>query len=526
MQSIVVHDWIANHAAQTPNALALIDHFSGRRLTYADLDRRLEGISKYLLEGLTLSRGARVASLALNSTNVLELQFACARAGMIFVPLNTRLAVPELEAILDDCGVSAIFFDNDFASVAENLCFARSIPAIFMDENGQNGPFELAASIQSGETKPRSYDPDETWSLIYTSGTTGQPKGVKLSFRMALFNALNYALTTRLSPESHGLGILPMFHTSGLNLPANPCLYFGACVTITRKWDAAAVLTLLENRDNAITHVFGVPTNFLMMQQLENFPSVSLSHLTSIAVSGAPMPLYLIEEYLRKGVEIQQGFGMTETGPLVTMLNSSKVREKVGSSGVPVMHAEVKVCREDGSDVDRGEAGELAVKGPAVTLGYWNRDEETAKVFRDGWFRTGDIGYQDDEGYFYIIDRSKNMFISGGENVYPAEVEQVLNSHPDVIEAAVVGVEDDKWGEVGCALVVASRQLDNSELVAYCRQRLAGYKVPKHVLFEAELPKNATGKISRVGLNDVVVQRLSSGSIREKELVYGSDRRN
>lgn len=502
MTEIAIYDWIASHAKSQPHKCALVDDVSGRSFSYAELDRRVGALAAFMIDALGIAPGDRVATLGHNSSNILEVQFACMRVGALFVPLNVRLAAPELVEVLRDCGARLVLHDRDFHALAGQVAQAAGALPLEMNEWGHSCPYEdaIATSIPRG---PRSGGTlDETWTLIYTSGTTGRPKGVLISYQMVLYHAVNYGFSTGLTRDSHGLTFLPMFHTSGLNLPANPALHAGATVTVMRRFDPERALALMARTQTPVTHTFGVPANYLFMRQLPAFAKADLSNVRSLGVGGAPMPIPLLQVYADKGVTMQQTFGMTETGPTVTILSAERGFDKLGSAGLPVVHVETLVADGDGVAVKAGEIGELCVRGPSITTGYWNRPAETASAFRDGWFRTGDMARQDEDGYFYIVDRYKNMYISGGENVYPAEIERVLEKLEGVVEVTVLSEPDEKWGEVGHAFVVSdpARTLTEDQILKYCRSEIAGYKVPRYISFTASLPRNATGKVDRIRL--------------------------
>jgi len=504
-----MYDWAAKHASSHPDKIAFVDDHSSRTFTYHQLDRRIEAVAAWLRHGRSVRAGDRVATLAHNSTNVLEVQFACQRIGAIFVPLNVRLAAAELARILADCGASILLHDSEFAEVAAALSDAEGTQIALMHERGEVGDYQDAIDHPDELGQPHRNLLQDCWALIYTSGTTGRPKGVMITYEMVLFHAINYGFSTALTSESHGLTFLPMFHTSGLNLPANPCVLAGSRLTVMRRFDPARALRLLSG----CTHVFGVPANYLFMQQLDAFGAADLKNLCSVGVGGAPMPIPLLKAYAEKGAGMQQTFGMTETGPTVTILSAERSFDKLGSAGLPVTHIDVRLVGEQGEDVERGSMGELWVRGPSITPGYWNRVEENERAFVDGWFRTGDMLRQDEDGYYYVVDRCKNMYISGGENVYPAEVERVIERLPDVQEVAVIAEPHAKWGEVGHAAIVAASgaALTGEYILAQCRKDLAGYKVPQRVSFMRALPRNATGKVDRRALG-ILLSREAAAS--------------
>ena len=495
---IPAEDWIAHHARFSPWTPAAHDLASERRFTYAELDERVTRAALWLAASFGIGRGDRVAVLSHNDTDVFELQFACRRLGAIFLPLNWRLAVAELEFISKDASPTVLVYGTEFSDAAREVCRLAAIPHAATLASGRPSDYERGLVAATGRLAPPALDLDDTWTIMYTSGTTGRPKGAQITYRMCVFNAVHCAMTVGLTPQTKNLVFLPIFHTGGLNVYANPTFHTGGTNVVMRSFDAAKFLALLTDRQLGLTHLLGVPSNFLMLAQQPGFAEADLSHIVCIGVGGAPLPLALLETYGAKGIKLQQGWGMTETGPLGLLLSSEMALKKVGSSGLPPLYTRLKICDPEGREVKRGETGELLIKGPNVMPGYWNRPEANAQAFtEDGYFHTGDAARQDEDGYYYIVDRWKDMFISGGENVYPAEVENVIYQLDGVLENAVIGVPHEKWGEVGRAYVVLKPRsnLDEEAIIGHCGTQLARYKVPKDVRFMAELPHNATGKV-------------------------------
>ena len=491
-------DWIAHHARYSPHREAVHDLASDRRFTYAGLDERVSRAALWMRGRLGVGRGDRVAVLAHNDSDVFEVQFACRRLGAIFLPLNWRLAVPELEFICGDAEPRALLYGRELEDAAAAVGRTCGVPRLAALDNGRPSDYETGLAEARGTLEDPRIEPGDTWTIMYTSGTTGRPKGARNTYRMGFYNAVHAAVACEVTARSRNLVFLPTFHTGGLNVYANPVFHAGGANVVMRAFDPGRFLRLLTDRDRPVTHALGVPTNFRMMAEEPGFAHADFRHLVCLGVGGAPAPLALLERYAATGAPLQQAWGMTETGPLGLTLGADAALAKSGSAGRPVMYADLMVAARSGEEVGPGVTGELMIRGPTVTPGYWNRPEANREAFtEDGWFHTGDAARTDEDGYFYIVDRWKDMFISGGENVYPVEVENAIYELDGVLENAVVGVPDPKWGEVGRAYVVlkGGSNLDGTAVREYCGERLARYKVPKEVRFLAELPHNATGKI-------------------------------
>ena len=326
---------------------------------------------------------------------------------------------------------------------------------------------------------------DDISTIMYTSGTTGLPKGAIITHGMTFWNCVNLGGPAYVSPSTVLLTVLPLFHTGGLNCYTNPVLHAGGTVLIMRAFDPGLALQLISDPSYGITQFFGVPAIYQFMAQHPSFATSDFSRLVIGGVGGAPMPVPLLKVWEERGVALQQGYGMTETSPAVLALDREDAARKAGSSGKPVLHTEVRIVRPDGTDADVGELGELWVRGPNVTPGYWNRPEANASSFTDGWLHTGDATRVDEEGFYYIVDRWKDMYISGGENVYPAEVESVLHQLTAIAEAAIIGVPNEQWGEVGMAIVAVKpgHTLTPAEIHAHCAANLARFKCPRLIEF-------------------------------------------
>lgn len=494
--AIALFDWIASHAQRAPEQVAVHDLTSQQSYTYSELDRRAGQLAVYL-DAQGIARGDRVALLAPNGVHNFDLQTACARLGAILVPLNWRLSVPELEYILGDADARVLVHHQAMAATADALLAANDdMVGLSLTDEGHS-PYE---DVVCGD-RPTRTSVDvllaDVGAIMYTSGTTGRPKGAMLTHQMTLFNAINIGIPALVGPNTVHLNVLPLFHTGGLNCYCNPTLHAGGTVLLLRHFDPATTLRTLGDPELGVTHFFGVPANYLFMSQHEEFTTTDLSGLVNAGVGGSPVPLPLLDTWAQRGVALQQGFGMTETGPAVILLDRKDMRRKIGSVGKAHVHAQARVVDRTGQDVGVNEVGELLVRGPSITPGYWRREEQTRESFVGDWLRTGDAARIDEEGFIYIAERWKDMYISGGENVYPAEVESVLSEMPEIAEVAVIGIADSKWGETGCAAVVlrAGQDLSAEAIMEHCRSRLARFKQPGKVVFIESLPRNATEKV-------------------------------
>jgi fatty-acyl-CoA synthase len=491
------YDWIAHFGRRTPDKVAAIDLASGRQLSYAQFDTRISHLAAHLRDRLNIRRGDRIAVLALNTTDTLEVQFACGRIGAVFLPLNTRLTVPELQYIVGDAAPSLITHDAELAEAAVSLARLCKINASLL--LGPGGSYEAAIANSKPLDKAEVVTLDDISTIMYTSGTTGQPKGAIITHGMTFWNCVNLGGPAYISPSSVLLTVLPLFHTGGLNCYTNPVLHAGGTVLIMRAFDPGLALELISDSSRGINVFFGVPSIYQFMAQHPAFATSDFSRLVIGGVGGAPMPVPLLKVWEERGVALQQGYGMTETSPAVLTLDREDARRKAGSSGKPVLHTEVRIVKPDGSEAGVGELGELWVRGPNVTPGYWNRPDANQSSFTDGWLHTGDATRIDEEGFYYIVDRWKDMYISGGENVYPAEVENVLHQLAAIAEAAVIGVPNEQWGEVGMAIVAvkSGHAVNEAEIYAHCAANLARFKCPRLIRFVDALPRNATGKIHK-----------------------------
>ena len=503
-------DWIAFHGDRQPDKLALVDLASGRRQTYGQLHDRVGRIAA-MLQTLGVKPGDRVGFYALNSTDILDIVFATWRIGGVSLALNFRLTTSELEFIINDSTPDVVFVDDEFVETAVELQgLTRVKHWVRLDGKGGNSPFEdgIAAATPLAEGPALSLD--DQCMLMYSSGTTGKPKGVIITHGMLFWSALNAQVFADIGRETVNLCFMPLFHIGGFNVFASPTAYAGGTTVVMRAADPEHILDSIDDAEMGITHVLGVPAIFNAMKQSPKALTTDYSRI-KLAIAGAEaVPVDLLRWWHENAVTITEGYGMTESAASNCSLPLQDVPVRMGSAGKPTMHGEMDIFREDGTPADDNELGEIWMRGPAITPGYWNRPEANKESFVDGWFKSGDIGRRDKDGYFYIEDRVKDMYISGGENVYPAEVENVLYMMPQILEAAVIGVPDEKWGEVGCACVVLKegQSLSLAEMTAQCAEHLATYKQPRYLHFMDMLPRNATGKVLKFQLRQTVPKEL------------------
>jgi fatty-acyl-CoA synthase len=493
-------DWIAHHAKSRPQHIAVREATGGRAVSYAELDRRITLLAAGLAADHRVGPGDRVMVITKNCLEAFELLFACARLGAIFVPVNWRLALPEVRYIARDAEPRVVVHESEFAQSAAAATDATAAAAIEIAAADPTRGYErlLTRALPAG-WQPRAVDWESTWKILYTSGTTGNPKGAMLSYRMMYFNVLNFASPVKLGCDSTFLCVMPLFHTGGLNCYATPVFYFGGTVVLMREFDPAQALAMMSDPALRISHFFGVPQIYSALAQLDEFAAAEFPAMVVAGAGGAPASDTLVKRWLDKGVPLQPAYGMTEIGPAITIIPLDRVQQKIGSAGQPAMNLELRITDQTGAPVERGRIGEIRVRGPVVMSGYWRNPAATEAAMGDGWFRTGDAARMDEDGFVFIVDRFKDMYISGGENVYPNEVENVISACPGVLSVAVIGVGDEQWGEVGCAYVVplAGHTLTAELIEAHCRPNLARYKIPKKFVFVGELPRTASGKVMK-----------------------------
>jgi len=477
-------DLLGERARITPGKLALVSVESGERLTYAQLNARAEGAAAQILSRGVLP-GDRVGILGFNSVDYVALFFGCLKSGVIAVPLSTRATVHELQAIARDCTMSELWYGDGFEETAQSLGIAAR-------------PFEDAQSGTFSSNHQRWPD-DAIACLLYTSGTTGKPKGVMIPRRQLLWNGYNTVINWGLREDDVSPIFTPLYHAGGLAVFLIPLFCAGGTIVLHKSFDAAEVWRAIERE--RCTVVLGVPTIWKMLSEAPEFEAAKLESVRWFISGGAPLPASVAGVYEKRGIPLRQGFGLTEVGVNCFTMTDADAARKKGSIGRPMMFTEVRLLDDDGRDVAAGEVGEMHICGPHVSSGYWQNDAETAAAYSGGWFRTGDLARCDDDGFFYVAGRRKEMFISGGVNVYPAEIEGELLLHPAVNDAAVVPVPDETWGESGVAFVVAAG-VSGDELTAYLAGRVAKYKLPKRFIFVDALPRSAYGKVEKTKLRE------------------------
>ncbi|MFF1305678.1 long-chain fatty acid--CoA ligase [Streptomyces sp. NPDC058307] len=480
--------WPARRARKTPHRTALIH--GDTTVTYAALHTRVTRLA-HALRARGIRRGDRVAYLGPNHPSYLETLFAAGSLGAVFVPLNTRLAGPEIGYQLSDSGARALVYGPSHAGLVAGLPGSTDVRTYV-----EVGPeYEQLLADSAAEPIDEPVTADDTCIIMYTSGTTGRPKGAMLTHGNLTWNAINVLVDTDLIADERALVSAPLFHTAGLNMLTLPVLLKGGTCVLVEAFDPSATFDLIER--HRITFMFGVPTMFEQVARHPRWADADLSSLRILTCGGSPVSTPLIAAYQERGLTFLQGYGMTEASPGTLFLDAEHAISKAGSAGVPHFFSDVRVVRPDLAPVDVGETGEVVLRGPHVMPGYWGLPEETAASFADGWFRSGDAARVDEDGYVFIVDRIKDMIISGGENIYPAEIEDLLLGHPDIAECAVIGVPDDKWGEVPRAVVVPREGAapDPDEVLASLAGRLAKYKIPKSVVIADELPRTASGKL-------------------------------
>ncbi len=505
-ESKKVDHWVRYWAQRQPDKPALI--YGDRIICYAELERGADTAAKWL-RSMGVSTGDRIAVLLRNCPEFVDLYLACSQIGVIFVPLNHRSTGQELAYLLKDSAAAVLVTDWEFQPVLggnEIASAVRDVKVVWLGkpggEQGRDYHAELEALSDEGfipDAGNLTRDPEDAQILMYTSGTTGNPKGALLSYRKTFFNSLNAVFFLELSRDDVMLLVLPLFHSGGLLIQLSSALYAGLTVVLSRRFSAKNFFTEVERY--GVTTFLGVPTIYRLLLAVPPGERKGFSSLKVCAIGGEKSTPSLIAECIDAGFPMRELMGQTETS-IILWASEKDLLERPGCVGRPVLHAEVQLQNSDGRPVGPGLIGEIVVRGPVVMTGYWRNPEQTRAVFSNGWLRTGDLARRDEGGGFFLVDRARDMFISGGENVSTTEVEQVLEEHPGVDEVAVVGVDDNVWGQTGCAFIVCAdgATLKQAELDAFCHERLARYKCPTRYVFLSTLPRTSLGKVRKVEL--------------------------
>lgn len=508
-------DVLRERARITPHRCALVEVATGERFSYMELSQRAGRCAALWREVLGIQAGERVALLSPNRVEFLEAFGAAGRSGVVLVPLSTRATPHELSKVLVDAEVTAVMYDSSLAATVRPLCedFSTIPHWIALDEPLHPHHLRYREALPTAPyLPPAPCAPEDLYCLLYTSGTTGAPKGVMVPHRMVAWNGYNTVACWGLREDDVSPIFTPLFHAGGLGAFLVPIFVAGGTIVLHRAFDPAEVWRSIAQE--RCTVVLGVPTIWKLLAEAPEFATVNLSHVRWFISGGAPLPAYLVETYRRRGVVLRQGYGLTEVGVNCFTMTSEEAVRKAGSIGKPFMFTEARVVDAEHRPLPPGEVGELVFRGPHVSAGYWRNPVATA-ASRDaeGWFHTGDLARVDEEGFFFIAGRSKDMFISGGVNVYPAEVEGELLQHPAVQDAAVIGVPNETWGEIGVAFVVArpGQSPTPQGLVDFLATRLAKYKIPKEFIFVEELPRTPYGKIVKGELASRYAARRREG---------------
>ncbi|MFX1561545.1 MAG: long-chain fatty acid--CoA ligase [Promethearchaeota archaeon] len=501
-----IGDWTGRRALLTPKREGIVDNILQEHYTFEAIDKRANQVARILLDS-GVQKGNRIGVYSKNRFDFLDILFACGKIGAILTPFNTRLTTPEIEYLLKKTTPSMIFYDPDLGvQFGELRPFLKKQDVIVMGNRKSDSEADLK-SLMSSKSSSAVERPaltlDDPYLIVFTGGTTGLPKGAVLSHGLVFWNSVNTIVSWGLRPDDIQPLLFPLFHTGGINVLLVPFIHLGAKSIIMGDFNVDETLRVIV--DENCTLVIAVPTMFNMMAESQKFKKANFDTVRLFISGGAPCPVAIMEKYWERGKILKMGYGLTEVGPNNFYLPEDEVKRKPNSVGFPVFHCDMKVADDNCNEVPTGEVGELMLRGPHIFSGYWKEPEETSKTIEpDGWVHTGDLAMKDDEGFFFITGRKKDMFISGGENVYPTEIEELLFKHPSILEAAVVGVPDEKWGEVGKAFIVLKPDevLDEDSVLKYLHGKLARYKIPKQYEFRDELPKSAAGKILKRELVD------------------------
>jgi fatty-acyl-CoA synthase len=503
-----IGDWLGRRAALTPEHEALLDTSTGRRFTYLELDQRGNQLAQLLSTKCRIKKGDRVAFLLNNRVECIDAFAACGKLGAILVPLNARLTPIEHQEYINNVTPKVLIFESAFDdTIREFRSSTPSFTNLFaVDRTSLPETQSYQSSIKKQSTTLPSRPTiqfEDPFFILPTGGTTGLPKGAILSHRHVFWNAVNTIVCWGLNPTDVCPIIFPLFHTGGWNVLLIPLIHVGARFILWAKFDALDTLRHVE--EERCTIIIGVPTMYHMMINTPEFTTTDFSSVRFWLSGGAPCPVSIMEAFWARDQEFAMGYGLTEVGPNNFFMPAGASKKKPTAVGVPFFHNEIRLVNDDLEDVPQEEVGELLLRGPHAFSGYWKNPQATQDAIEpDGWVHTGDLAKQDNEGFIFITGRKKDVFQSGGENIFPIEIERVLDEHPAVDQAAIVPMPDDKWGEVGCAFIVLGKdvKVTKTELIDFMRDKLARYKVPKQIVFVTELPKTSAGKIDKRTLEE------------------------
>ena len=494
-----ISHWISHWADWHGDKIAV--HFQGLDISYGEMDARVRRLAAMLQGELGVGKGDRVAHLGYNSPELLELLFACARLGAMLVPLNWRLAPPEHAWILQDCAPRAVLAEADFFDHLNGIDTGLPLVAYGAAPDGNWQSYEaLLATTEMTPADGGSLDDPVT--IVYTSGTTGRPKGTVLTQEAIFYNAVNAIAAHDITRDDHILTVLPMFHVGGMNIHTTPAIHAGASITILDRFDPAVTLGAIQQRKPSI--FLTVPAMSLAMTAHPDWAETDLSGLRLVGIGSSAVPEAILRAFLDRDIPATQIYGLTESAPVAIIQSTDDAWSRIGSCGKPALHTQARIIDDNGNDVAPGAGGEIVLRGRNLFREYWRNEAGTAEAYDGGWFHTGDIGHQDDDGYYYVDERKKDVVISGGENIYPAELENILADCSDLAEAAVVGRPDPRWGEIPVACVVRrpGSEIQGADILALFEGRLARYKHPRAVIFRDALPRNAMGKVEKFTLRD------------------------
>lgn len=506
MQNKGLGNWIHRRRVKSAGRPAVTG--MGLSYTYDQLAGRIDRLAT-ALEERGVAPGDRVAYLGNNHPAFLEVLFASGLLGAIFVPLNTRLAPPEVQFALQDSGSTVLVVDAFLAELAQRGAVETSVEhTLVVPREGATveadfEDYDAAVSAAAPAVRDIPVSLEDAAIILYTSGTTGRPKGAVLTHGNMTWNSINVLVDYDVTSDAVGLMIAPLFHVASLGMGALPLLLKGAHAVLQDRFEPGVVLSAIE--EFGVTSLSGVPTTYQMLAEHPQWADADLSSLRMLTCGGSAVPVRVMDAYEERGLSFSGGYGMTETAPGATSVPPHYSREKMGSAGLSHFFTDVRVVDAMGNELPAGSVGEIIIQGPNVIHEYWNRPDTAAGMFQDGdWFKSGDMGYLDDQGFLFISDRIKDMIISGGENIYPAEVEQIIIELDQVSAVAVIGLPDEKWGEIPHAVIAVAegKSLTQEEVLAHLDGRLARYKIPKSASFVDEMPRTASGKIRKAVLRD------------------------